>query len=398
MQTPLLQHDVIVVGARCAGAATALLLARLGYDVALVDRATFPSDTTSTHAIARGGVVQLQRWGLLASVLAAGTSPIRNVAFSSATAAVTRPVTDSAGVDHLLAPRRYVLDALLVEAAVAAGAKPYTACTVTHLLRAFDGRVSGVSLRRSDGTDVKLIARLVIGADGVRSRLARDTGARPVVETTSPAGTFYGYVAGLDADGFEFHVSERALAGVFPTTAEEACVWICAPAADSGSLLTAGADRAAALIDQIETASPSLGRRLRRSRVTSRVRGAMNLPNVIRRPAGAGWALVGDAGYHRDPVTGHGITDAFRDAELLAGAVDGWFSGVESEADALNGYRRRRDAALAPVFDLTCALAAFPGATRFVELQKQLSTALEAEASALAAQPAWGAARALVPA
>ncbi|MET0694065.1 MAG: FAD-dependent monooxygenase, partial [Propionibacteriaceae bacterium] len=119
------QHDVVVVGSRCAGAASALLLARLGHDVALVDRAQFPSDTLSTHALARGAVVQLHRWGLRDAVLATGTVPIHQVSFSTGTTAMSRRVKDTAGVDHLLAPRRYVLDTLLVESAVQAGAQLY---------------------------------------------------------------------------------------------------------------------------------------------------------------------------------------------------------------------------------------------------------------------------------
>ena len=398
MQTTHSEHDVIVVGARCAGAATALLLARLGYDVALVDRASFPSDTMSTHALARGGVVQLQRWGLLDGVLAAGTRAIRSVSFYAGTTSITRPVKDNAGVDHLMAPRRYLLDALLVEAAVAAGVTLHPATTVTRLLRTFDGRVSGVSMRRSDGTDATLSGRLVVGADGVRSRLAREMRARPVVSGVSPSGTFYTYVQGLNAEGFEFHVAERALAGVFPVSAAEACVWVSAPAADLRPLLSAGADKAAALIGQIEVAAPDLGRRIRRCEVTGRVRGAVNLPNVIRTPAGPGWALVGDAGYHRDPITGHGMTDAFRDAEFLARAVDRWFSGEVSGRDAMKKFRQQRDQSIGPIFDLTCSLTEFPGVARFIELQKQLSGALELEAAMLAGQPAWGEAGELLPA
>jgi len=222
--------------------------------------------------------------------------------------------------------------------------------------------------------------------------------ALPVVSKVSPSGTFYTYVRGLDAAGFEFHVAERALAGVFTVSEDEACVWISAPAADSRQVLSAGAEKASALVTQIEAAAPDLGRRIRRSEVTARVRGATNLPNVIRVPTGPGWALVGDAAYHRDPITGHGMTDAFRDAELVARAVHRWLSGAESEADAWDGYRRHRDRAIGPIFDLTCALTEFPGVARFVELQKQLSNALETEATTLASQPALGEAGDLVPA
>ena len=103
---------------------------------------------------------------------------------------------------------------------------------------------------------------------------------------------------------------------------------------------------------------------------------------------GQGWALVGDAGYHRDAITGHGITDAFRDAELLAGALDAALRDPAAEDDALATYHARRDAALRETFDLTRALTAFPSPERFVELQIELSAALEREAEYLAALPA----------
>ncbi|MET1003910.1 MAG: FAD-dependent oxidoreductase [Propionibacteriaceae bacterium] len=381
------QHDVVVVGSRCAGAASALLLARLGHDVALVDRAQFPSDTLSTHALARGAVVQLHRWGLRDAVLATGTVPIHQVSFSTGTTAMSRRVKDTAGVDHLLAPRRYVLDTLLVESAVQAGAQLYAGTTVTGVQRSDDGRVTGVRTRQADGTEALITARLVIGADGVRSRMARAMGAAALTESTSPSGTFYAYFAGLEASGFEFHVSDRALAGVFPTTADEACVWISSPVGDSRSLRTAGAAKTAALVAQIGAVAPHLAPRLGRAQATSGVRGAISLPNVIRQPVGPGWALVGDAGYHRDPITGHGITDAFRDAELLARAVDSWLCGESSEAAALTGYHQARDEAIGSIFEITCALTAFPGVERFVALQKQLSDAIEVEACQLAAQP-----------
>jgi 2-polyprenyl-6-methoxyphenol hydroxylase-like FAD-dependent oxidoreductase len=117
------------------------------------------------------------------------------------------------------------------------------------------------------------------------------------------------------------------------------------------------------------------------------VRGGVDLPNHIRRPHGPGWALVGDAGYHRDPITGHGITDAFRDAELLATALDTGIRDPASEADAMAAYQRTRDAMLRETFDLTRALTRFPALDRFVALQIQLSESLEREAELLAALP-----------
>src|SRR5436190_5771531 len=223
-------HDVVIVGGRCAGAATAMLLARQGLDVVVVDRAEFPSDTLSTHAIARGGVVQLNRWGLLDELLESGAPPIRTVLFRFPGGEMVREIKDFAGVDHLLAPRRYVLDDVLQRAAAAAGAEFRTGVSVTSVLTNEEGRVNGIAVRDRDGHVRNVRARFVVGADGVRSRIARAVDAQ-VIENHGPGGmAHYTYVSGLDDRGFEFHLGERIFAGVFPTNGGEANVWVCTPA------------------------------------------------------------------------------------------------------------------------------------------------------------------------
>jgi 2-polyprenyl-6-methoxyphenol hydroxylase-like FAD-dependent oxidoreductase len=365
-----------------------MLLARRGHDVVVVDRAHFPSDTLSTLSIARGGVVQLSRWGLLEAVLASGAPPIRQVLFHNAGTQDVRTVKDRAGVDLLVAPRRHILDAILAEAAADAGARLRFGVTVSGVRHGPDGRVCGVRGHDSSGEPVELSARFVVGADGVHSRTAAAVGAEVVEDHPADTVTFYAFFHDAHWPGLEFHLGEGALAGVFPTHGGQACVWICCPVSTAGPLLRAGAGRAAAFASLIRQAVPSLAERLRSSRICSTVRGAVRLPNHLRRPFGPGWALVGDAGYHRDPITGHGITDAFRDADLLARALDRCLRGTASQSEALGGYRRQRDAALREVFDITCALTAFPSPDEFVALQKRLSRALEQEADLLAAMPA----------
>ncbi len=380
-------HEVIIAGARCAGSATALLLARMGHDVALVDRSAMPRDTLSTHAIARSGVVQLSRWGLLDDVLASGAPAIRTVGFGTGGELTQRTIKPTAGVDLLIAPRRYVLDTLLREAAVAAGATLYAPATVKELTRHPSGRIAGMTIRdRSDRTK-SLGARLVVGADGLRSTVAEQVSAARRTWATSPSGTFYTYVRGLDATGFEFHLAPGALVGVFPTHHGEACVWLCAPDETWRPLLHAGNAKTSVLLTMIADATPQLAERLHSAEITAPVRGAVNLPNQVRRPTGPGWALVGDAGYHRDPITGHGISDAFRDAELLASAVDEHLTHQVPWAVAGRGYDRARTTALHDIFAITQALTRFPRQSRFVELQKQLSDAIEREALQLAARP-----------
>jgi len=260
--------------------------------------------------------------------------------------------------------------------------------TATAVLRGPDGRVRAVTAHDTGDRVVELSARFVVGADGGRSRIAREVGAEVVERHRADNATFYAFFRDVDWGGSEFHVGSGAFAGVFPTHGGEACVWVCCPAATAAPIVGAGDRRIEALTDLIGQTSPSLAGRLRGGRAASPVRGAVGLPNQVRRPAGPGWALVGDAGYHRDPITGLGITDAFRDAELLAQAIDRSLRGVTEEREALATYQRQRDAALRETFDLTCALARFPEPERFVALQKRLSRAIEAQAELLASMPA----------
>jgi len=380
-------YDVVVVGARCAGAATGRLLAGMGHDVLMVDRTPLPSDTLSTHGLIRGGVVQLSRWGLLDRVLGSGAPPITQVLFDIEGDPKVRRIKQRAGVDMLVAPRRRVLDSLLADAAGEAGARLQSGVTAIGVLRTDDGRVNGIAGLTTKGDYIELPARMVVGADGRGSRMAGFLGAEMLERFTSPCAVFYTYVTGLRRDTYEFHIASDAFAGVFPTNDGEACVWLIRPTPLLEPIRTAGAERSTVFVEQLELLVPDLGRRVRAGRITARLRGTANLPNYRRRAHGPGWALVGDAGYHRDPITGHGITDAFRDAELLATAIDRSLREPTSERAALTSYQESRDAMGREVFDLTRALTAFPPPARFVELQLELSDALEREADQLAGFP-----------
>ncbi|MBB3041269.1 FAD-dependent monooxygenase [Nocardioides soli] len=382
-----LPYDVVVVGARCAGATTARLLATRGLRVALVDRAPLSRDPLSTHGIARGGVVQLSRWGLLDRVLESGAPPVREVTFGAPAGERTVPLKARAGVDLVVAPRRRVLDALLADAAVHAGAELRADLAVDGLVRDGAGRVTGVTARTSMGGHVVLRARHVVGADGLRSTVARLVDAETTCSFAADLSLFYLYVRGAPWRGFEFHVADRAFSGVFPTHDDTGCVWIVRPTALLDGVRAAGARRDAALLSELDDVAVPLAARARVGHPVSKVRGVRALPNHVRRAHGAGWSLVGDAGYHRDPITGHGITDAFRDAELLADALTDGLGGARPEASALAAYESARDVALADVFRLTRELTAFPDPAHFVELQLELAEALDREATQLASRP-----------
>jgi flavin-dependent dehydrogenase len=383
-------HDVVVVGARAAGAATARLLARMGHDVVVVDRADFPSDTISTHQIARTGVVALSRWGLLADVVASGAPAIRQVSFSALGESTSRVVRDKSGVDLLVAPRRYVLDTLLVEAAARAGATVRTGVTVAGVHRDATGRVTGVYGHDRDGSPVAIPARFVVGADGLSSRVARSVGAAVVEDRGADGAVMYAYFAGLPWPAIEFITEHRHYAGVFPTHKEEAAVWVCLPSPDARAARRDARSATEAFAVQLRRAAPALADRLRKARRTSPVQGMLRAPNHVRRAIGPGWALVGDAGYHRDAVTGHGISDAFRDAEFLAVALDRALRDEADDGCALAEYERQRDLALREVFDITCAMVAYPPVPEFVELTRRLGRAIDTEAAELAARSVPG--------
>ena len=278
-----------------------------------------------------------------------------------------------------------MLDALLVDAARAAGADVRTGVTVEGVTRTGAGRVSGVVAR--DGTGrLALGGRLVVGADGLRrSRIARAVSVRTLRAEAPLGSTHYTYVAG-DWPRLEYHLGDRAFGGVFPTHGGEACVWVCGPA-EARAARRAAADVDGAF-DLLLREVPTLAARLPGRRRTTLAWGAVALPNLVRAGAGPGWALVGDAAYDRDPVTGHGMSDAFRDADLLAEAVDAVLAG-EDEAWALARYEQRRITLLTPLLDVACQMIRFPGRDSFRDLRGsiRLADVIDAESAVLSARP-----------
>ena len=376
--------DVVVIGARCAGAATAMLLADAGHDVLVLDRAAFPSDTVSTHVIARTGMVQLNRWGLLGPLHDSGAPRLTSVEVDTGADVLVRTIKDRHGVDHLLAPRRIVLDDILQQGARRSGARLETGVSVDGVLRDATGRVVGVRAHDARG-GIEVRARHVVGADGLGSRVARSVRAPLTLEGPVSGAALYAYLAG-PWSAIEYHVGDHALAGIFPTHGGEACVWVCTTEEVARRHQRSG-PRDGVLGRLLAELTPALHERVHGAEQTSPVRGMLRMPNHFRQAAGPGWALVGDAGYHRDAITGFGISDAFRDAELLAAALDDALRDPAGETAALTAYGRDRDRMARPVFDITVELTTFPGAERFVELQRQLAVAIDDQAGELAARP-----------
>lgn len=348
-------YDVIVTGARCAGAPTAMLLAQKGYSVLLVDRGKFPSDMPmSTHLLWPPAVLRLSRWGLLDRVVASGCPPISTYEFDMGGFTLVGSPPAVEGVSEAYSPRRHVLDHILVEAAVAAGAELRERCTI-HDLVVENGGVTGVRAGGPRGTTVTERARLVVGADGPRSIVARRVDAPTYNSHPVLQGTCWTYWSGVPTHTFEVYPREYRAAYAWRTADGLTLVGVNWTAADFARL---GPDIEAEYFAGLDATAPGLAMRVRAGQREERwLRGCV--PNFFRRPYGPGWALVGDAGYTKDPCTAAGITDAFRDAELLASAIDDGLSGRRPLDAALAEYERQRNMIARPFYEFICGLATF---------------------------------------
>jgi 2-polyprenyl-6-methoxyphenol hydroxylase-like FAD-dependent oxidoreductase len=361
-------YDAIVVGGRVAGSPTAMLLARKGYRVLLVDQARFPSDTISTHHIHRAGLATANRWGLLPRLIGTGGPRIRRWTFDLGPFALTGHPLPAGDIDFDLCPRRTVLDKTLLDAAAEAGAEVREGFAVTDILR--DGeRVCGIQGQTADGTPVSERARMVIGADGRRSRIARLVGAPTY--NARPALTFgyYSYWCGVDLKGVALYPREGH--GVVAEETNDGLVYV-AVGWKRDLFDSVRQDVEGALLRTVQAAAPELAEKLRQAERVAPFKGA-DFPFYFRQPYGSGWALVGDAGYHRDAITGQGITDAFRDADLLSAALDAGWSGRRKLSQALADYEQTRNAAVMPMYEFTYKLAKLEAPT---EQEQQLFGAL----------------------
>jgi 2-polyprenyl-6-methoxyphenol hydroxylase-like FAD-dependent oxidoreductase len=323
--------------------------------------------------------VQLHRWGLLERIVSAGTPPVQRTTFRYAGDEVTIAIKPSHGVDALYAPRRTVLDPVLVDAAVEAGAVVRFGVSVTGVRRDQQGRVVGIDARDNDGRRFAVDSRIVIGADGRRSTIAHHAGAAIERLGTGASSVVYGYWADVDTDGYEWIFRRDACAGLIPTNGGLTCVFVSA----TPERIRRGGTTV--LESVMEQASPSTAARIRGGRVAQGVRTFLGQPGFMRRAWGPGWALVGDAGYWKDPLSAHGLTDALRDAELLARAVVEGVGG-RSEDETLARYQEMRDRLSLPLFTVVDEIANQRWDDREIgPLLMQLSAAMADEVDEVAA-------------
>lgn len=345
-------YDAIVVGARCAGSPTALLLARKGYQVLLLDRASFPSDTLSTHYIHQAGVARLKRWGLLDRLAATGCPAIERQVFDVGPFRLvgSPPPADGVGVGY--APRRVVLDKLLLDAAIEAGVEFREQFSVEEVLTEGD-RVTGIRGRSKGGGLVEEHARIVVGADGMRSTIARLVGAPMYEEQPAGSCAYYSYWRDVPMREAELYPRPASMLIAAPTHDGLTLLIVYWPEGEFASVRDDIEGRFMAALDTV----PALAARFRAGTRAEKFRGSGELRGFLRRPHGPGWALVGDAGYHKNPITAEGITDAFRDAELLVEAIHAAFTGRAVPAEAFAEYEAKRNEAIMPIYRMTSDLA-----------------------------------------
>jgi 2-polyprenyl-6-methoxyphenol hydroxylase-like FAD-dependent oxidoreductase len=368
-------HDVIVVGAEPAGLATAMLLARHDLRTLLVDQSPHRSDTGAPLPLLRASVLLLARWGLLDAIAATDTPPVSRTTFRYGHEADSISVKPSHGVSAFYAPCHRRLSSVLEAAATGAGVELHRRVTVTDVITRH-GRVVGVHATTPDRRALELQAPLVIGADGLASTIARRTGAPVLRIAASTTAATYASWPGLPTDGYEWSFTPEARTGVIPTDDGLTCVFMTA------SPERIGAGGAALIREAITSTAPELAAQLSQPPVREgRISGART--GHIRRSHGPGWALVGTAGYAKDPCSAHGFTDALRDAELLARAV---VAGHEAGAvdDALAHYEVVRDRLGGPMFDVVDRLGRWNGA-EVAQLLVRLRSAMADEVETLAA-------------
>jgi 2-polyprenyl-6-methoxyphenol hydroxylase-like FAD-dependent oxidoreductase len=346
-------YDVIVVGARCAGAPTAMLLARKGYHVLLVDKATFPSDTMSSHFLQTRGVVCLKRWGILERLIATECPPIRSMIIDAGPALFTDAVPPTDGVDVCYAPRRIILDHILVNAAVEAGVHLRENFHVQELLWE-DERVIGIRGRQPQGKTISEQATLIIGADGKRSLVARAVQAPTYSALPALTCGYYTYWSGVSLERQEIYQRDQRAIITFPTNDGKVVVAIQWPREQFDAVRH---DVKGHFLETLEQYTPHLALRLWAGTQAERFVGTGDLPNFFRRPYGPSWALVGDAGYCKDPILAHGISDAFCDAQRLADAIENGLSGKLPLQEALADYEQRRNEEALPLYELNCQMA-----------------------------------------
>ena len=359
-------YDAIIIGARCAGASTAMLLARLGHNVLLVDRTAVPSDIPHGHFIHRKGPNRLHAWGVLEQIEASGCPLVTDSVLSAGGVPMMGKDLRVDGVPFGCAPRRSVLDKILVDTAVATGAELRDQCVVEEFLSDGD-QITGIKGRDlRTGQRFSESAHIVIGADGRNSSLAKAVQALVYEEKPSVSCYYFSYWSGVDIDRLEVHVGRQQVIFAFPTNDSLFAVFIGQPIEQFSAFR---ANIEGHFMESLAQA-PQLAEQIHAGHQEERFYGTADLPNFFRKPYGPGWALVGDAGHHKDPFMALGIADALRDAELVSAAVHDGLTGVRPMQAALADFEQQRNEESRPSYYENLARATFtPPPPEFVQVR-----------------------------
>ncbi len=352
--TPAERVDAVIVGARCAGSATATALARAGRSAVCIERAKFPADTLSTHLLFLGGVLELQRLGALDRVLALGPPRLPEASMAWGRHEIRTGYTPVDGVDYALCVRRPGLDAALVATAREAGAEIREGCQALGCVWD-EGRMVGVRYRDADGIEREVRAPLVIGADGRKSLVAREAGVVETPRLFNPngRGCYFAYWRDgrpeLRSCASQWRQG-RELVTAFPCDDGLVLVLLMPPVDSADDFRV---DLEAEYLRTVHSV-PGLAARLDGARLVSKVRHTNSTASYFRRSRGPGWALPGDAGHFKDPVTAQGIRDAIRFGRLLGEKVAPVLDGDRRLLDqALTEWERNRDAECIEMYQWT---------------------------------------------
>lgn len=334
--------DVVVVGARCAGSTVAQFLRRRGVEVCLLDRATFPRDTISTHMFQFTGAAVLAELGVLSDLQATGAPAHREYAITvdgiDLTQALDRVAPDPPGGYSI---RRHLLDAILLRSAREAGVDVRESARVTALLHDHRQRVCGVVAEDELGP-FEIRASVVVGADGRASTVAKLVGAKAYDVRPNERFACWGYFEGYAPEPvarMHFHKIRENAFFAWPSDSGLLTVIVMPPKSQSASFLANESANFSQLVSQCGPIAAQLDGATR----VGGLRRLQKYPGYFRCSAGPGWVLVGDAGHFKDPILGQGMSDAFRQSRELATAIASGLEGSVPIDDSLQRWWRWRD-------------------------------------------------------
>jgi len=346
-----LDYDVIVVGARVAGSILATLLGEGGHRVLLLDRSSFPSDTLSTHFFRAPALSAFKQVGVYDEVQA--VAPHLTVNYNVVDGIVfPEPVDRPADYPFYMCVRRITLDDMLVRRAKRAPTVELReGAQVAGLLREED-RVVGVRWKDSNGY-AEATARVVVGADGVRSFVAKEVGVQAEHEEPINRAMYYAYYRGIvpnEGPAAEFHYRGNYLVYCFPCDGELTLLASSVPIAEFAEYKR---DPEAKFLSEIGEMT-ALAPRLAQAEREGPIRGTGSIPGYLRIPYGEGWVLVGDAGMVMDPWSGQGIDQASTHALSLARHLSDFLTGSSDWGAAMKAYHRERNEFSLKTYQRTC--------------------------------------------